>query len=370
MKPVEGGAERLVARVEWVEDLSHSGTRRERESDSSEWWTVSAPALGNACRRNWHAAAAAGFPVTGAAQWSPDGRRLYFVSRQPYREGHLPAGPPRLARLDAPAGAGAPHFGSHPVRHPQGGPGRSAGGLCLGLFPPSHGHEAQSQDQCLGTVPGRDCRPTVSTIRPTVSGSPMSSCPDGELWKCRQDGSGRVGAGGWAVHLQSSLVAGRKPHRLRGPHGRGSAGEAQRFGSTRSPPTAESRSPCRACRDRLSIQPGPRMASGLPLLPHDGEGSKEQQHVSIVNLETGAVQAVPGSDNLFSVRWSPDGNSLAAVTSDKIWPFLYSFRTQKWTELRRGVWAFLTGRRIAGTYTAMLPTRRTQQSASRSQCGK
>ena len=61
VKPVEGGAERLVARVEWGEDLSLStGTRRERESHSIEWWTVRHP-LGSACRRNRHAAAAAGF---------------------------------------------------------------------------------------------------------------------------------------------------------------------------------------------------------------------------------------------------------------------------------------------------------------------
>jgi WD40 repeat protein len=62
--------------------------------------------------------------------------------------------------------------------------------------------------------------------------------------------------------------------------------------------------------------------------------TKEQQHVSIVNLETGAVEAVPGSDNLYSVRWSPDGKWLVALSADKSWPYVYSFATQKWSVLQ------------------------------------
>jgi Tol biopolymer transport system component len=72
----------------------------------------------------------------------------------------------------------------------------------------------------------------------------------------------------------------------------------------------------------------------LAFAPNYLEGSKEEQHVSIVNLETGAVETVPGSENLFSESWSPDGNSLAAFTYAKFWPVVYSFGTQKWSVLR------------------------------------
>jgi len=42
---------------------------------------------------------------------------------------------------------------------------------------------------------------------------------------------------------------------------------------------------------------------------------------------------VPGSDNFFSPRWSPDGKALAAFTGDSKKLVLFDFRTQKWTEL-------------------------------------
>ncbi len=72
----------------------------------------------------------------------------------------------------------------------------------------------------------------------------------------------------------------------------------------------------------------------LAFAPLIYEGTKEQQHVSIVNLETGAVEAVPGSDNLTSARWSPDGKRLVALSCDKTWPYVYSFATQKWAVLQ------------------------------------
>ena len=78
----------------------------------------------------------------------------------------------------------------------------------------------------------------------------------------------------------------------------------------------------------------------LAFAPNYPEGSKEQQHVSILNLETGAIETVPGSENLFSVRWSPDGKWLAALTYDRFWPVVYSFGTQKWSVLRQGAAGF------------------------------
>ena len=64
-----------------------------------------------------------------------------------------------------------------------------------------------------------------------------------------------------------------------------------------------------------------------------GEGSKEERHISIVNLESGEVQAVPGSETLHAVRWSPDGHRLSAMTQDAHSPIIYSFFMGKWAEL-------------------------------------
>ena len=82
-------------------------------------------------------------------------------------------------------------------------------------------------------------------------------------------------------------------------------------------------------RGRPSIRHWSPDGKRLAFAPYIGQVPKGEQHVSIVNLETGAVEAVPGSDNLWSTRWSPDGKWLAALSADKLWPYIYSFATQK-----------------------------------------
>jgi Tol biopolymer transport system component/DNA-binding winged helix-turn-helix (wHTH) protein len=55
--------------------------------------------------------------------------------------------------------------------------------------------------------------------------------------------------------------------------------------------------------------------------------------VSILSLETGAVEALRGSDGLFSPRWSPDGRFLVALTLDGREARVFSFGDQSWTKL-------------------------------------
>jgi len=45
---------------------------------------------------------------------------------------------------------------------------------------------------------------------------------------------------------------------------------------------------------------------------------------------------VPGSQGLFSPRWSPDGRSLAALRIDQNRVLLFDFQTQKWAEMASG----------------------------------
>ena len=50
-----------------------------------------------------------------------------------------------------------------------------------------------------------------------------------------------------------------------------------------------------------------------------------------MDLSTHQISTIPGSENLFSPRWSPDGQYLAALTADSPKLLLYSFKTQKWS---------------------------------------
>jgi serine/threonine protein kinase len=51
-----------------------------------------------------------------------------------------------------------------------------------------------------------------------------------------------------------------------------------------------------------------------------------------IDLTTHEVSAVPGSEGLFSPRWSPDGRYLAAVNAQSTKLLLYDFKTQKWSD--------------------------------------
>ncbi len=68
--------------------------------------------------------------------------------------------------------------------------------------------------------------------------------------------------------------------------------------------------------------------------------SGEGVYLRVLNLETCELTKFPGSDGLFSPRWSPDGSTLAALpgtyTSPEGRPFmLYHFSTGKWEEVMR-----------------------------------
>jgi WD40 repeat protein len=63
--------------------------------------------------------------------------------------------------------------------------------------------------------------------------------------------------------------------------------------------------------------------------------------IRVLELATGQVSTLPGSQGLFSPRWSPDGRFIAAMTSDSRTVLLFDFQTQKWTEISRGTLGWL-----------------------------
>ena len=57
--------------------------------------------------------------------------------------------------------------------------------------------------------------------------------------------------------------------------------------------------------------------------------------IHLFDLRTRQVSTLPGSEGLFSPRWSPDGRYLAATTADSQKLMLFDFETRKWAELAR-----------------------------------
>jgi Tol biopolymer transport system component len=64
-----------------------------------------------------------------------------------------------------------------------------------------------------------------------------------------------------------------------------------------------------------------------------GDVPKQEQHVSIVDLETGAVRMVTGSEDMFSPRWSPDGKHLVALGAEHNRTAIYDFETRRWVDV-------------------------------------
>jgi WD40 repeat protein len=57
----------------------------------------------------------------------------------------------------------------------------------------------------------------------------------------------------------------------------------------------------------------------------------EQRSIRVANLQTHKVKNIPGSEGLFSPRWSPNGRYIAALSSDFTQVMIFDFATQKWT---------------------------------------
>jgi Tol biopolymer transport system component len=61
---------------------------------------------------------------------------------------------------------------------------------------------------------------------------------------------------------------------------------------------------------------------------HDSGGLS----IRILDLKTHKIEKVPGSEGLFSPRWSPDGRYVAALSPDNTTLKRFDFQSQKWSD--------------------------------------
>jgi eukaryotic-like serine/threonine-protein kinase len=68
-----------------------------------------------------------------------------------------------------------------------------------------------------------------------------------------------------------------------------------------------------------------------------GENSLNNQGSAIytLDLKTRSATKLPGSDGLYSPRWSPNGRYIAAITLDSLKLMIFDRTTQKWSELAK-----------------------------------
>jgi len=68
--------------------------------------------------------------------------------------------------------------------------------------------------------------------------------------------------------------------------------------------------------------------------------STENATIQLLDLNSKQLSIVPGSQGLFSPRWSPDGRYLAALSFDGKKIVIFDFKTQKWSDWVSGHWTY------------------------------
>ena len=71
------------------------------------------------------------------------------------------------------------------------------------------------------------------------------------------------------------------------------------------------------------------------------ESNDPSSAIHILDLSTHQLSDLPGSEGLYSPRWSPDGRHVSAFSGDSKTLLMFDFQTQKWTPLASGSLSWL-----------------------------
>ena len=100
--------------------------------------------------------------------------------------------------------------------------------------------------------------------------------------------------------------------------------------------SAEGMSPHLLMPDDQSQQWDPNWSPDGSKIVFGGAANDPSSTIRILDLKTHQVDTLPGSQGLFSPRWSPDGRYVAAFSVDSTRLLLFDFETRTWIELAKG----------------------------------
>lgn len=68
-----------------------------------------------------------------------------------------------------------------------------------------------------------------------------------------------------------------------------------------------------------------------------GGGKDPNSVLKILDLKSNQTSTIPGSKGMFAARWSPDGQSIAAIREDSVTLNIFDVKTQRWSVPFKGV---------------------------------
>ncbi len=160
---------------------------------------------------------------------------------------------------------------------------------------------------------------------------------EGALWRSKLDGTER---------LQLSYPPGYPVQPRWSPDGKKII--FFEFGSSADKPSRmfevspDGGSPRPLLPDDLQQQLDPNWSPDGAKIVFAGESNDPASTIRVLDLATRQVSILPGSQGLFSPRWSPDGRYISAFSADSKTLLLFDFQTQKWTDLAQGSMGWLS----------------------------
>ena len=85
-----------------------------------------------------------------------------------------------------------------------------------------------------------------------------------------------------------------------------------------------------------SAQVDPNWSADGTKVVYAGNPGESGSEIKVSDMERGKISPMPGSQGMFSPRWSPDGRYIAAMSADSSRVMLFDFGAGKWNELAQG----------------------------------
>jgi eukaryotic-like serine/threonine-protein kinase len=160
------------------------------------------------------------------------------------------------------------------------------------------------------------------------------SYPDGALWRSKADGSDPLQL---TYSSDYAFLPRWSPDGKEILFWQAPVGKPSRIYEV----SADGGSPRQLLPDDPDMQEDPNWSPDGSKVVFAGQSNNPASTVRILDLKSGKVTTLPGSQGMFSPRWSPDGRYIPALSRDSKTLSMFDLQTQKWSQIATGTIGWL-----------------------------